>query len=247
MEISSTIVERALDGVNSLALPVAGASCLYLMLRERGAAVAFAVSRRRRRRRSRLLRRGIGLLGLLLSVPTPAVAGARRIPPGSARATFGVRMEPGGFPPPRLPGSAEPPIRVAGVLSGADVVRGPDVRSGGEGPPRVHVDRPGSVVHVAIHGGDRSGVNGPLFRRWHAAPPPGAHTAMHGAGAPDRWHAVLPGETLWSIAAARLRTDDVRRIARYWPRIHRANRDEIGPNPNLIRPGQVLELPPEHA
>ncbi|HEX2058550.1 MAG TPA: LysM domain-containing protein [Actinomycetota bacterium] len=58
---------------------------------------------------------------------------------------------------------------------------------------------------------------------------------------------MLPGETLWSIAAERLRTDDVRRIARYWPRIHRANREEIGPDPNLIRPGQVLELPPEHA
>jgi nucleoid-associated protein YgaU len=64
---------------------------------------------------------------------------------------------------------------------------------------------------------------------------------------PERWHAVLPGETLWSIAADRLRTDDVRRIARYWPRIHRANRAEVGANPDLIRPGQVLELPPEHA
>jgi nucleoid-associated protein YgaU len=58
---------------------------------------------------------------------------------------------------------------------------------------------------------------------------------------------VLPGDTLWSIAAERLETGDMRRIARYWPRIHRANREEIGPNPNLIRPGQVLELPPEHA
>jgi nucleoid-associated protein YgaU len=58
---------------------------------------------------------------------------------------------------------------------------------------------------------------------------------------------VLPGDTLWSIAAERLGTDDIRRIARYWPRIHRANREVIGPNPDLLRPGQVLELPPEHA
>ena len=42
-----------------------------------------------------------------------------------------------------------------------------------------------------------------------------------------------------------LGTDDLTRVARYWPRIHRANREIIGPNPDLIVPGQVLELPPE--
>jgi nucleoid-associated protein YgaU len=57
-------------------------------------------------------------------------------------------------------------------------------------------------------------------------------------------YAVLPGDTLWDIAAKVLRTDDLHRIASYWPRIHRANRDLIGSDPNLLRPGQVLDLPP---
>jgi nucleoid-associated protein YgaU len=62
---------------------------------------------------------------------------------------------------------------------------------------------------------------------------------------PECEHVVREGDTLWSIAAVTLRTEDAQRIARYWPRIHRANRTLIGRNPNLIFPGQVLRLPAE--
>ena len=55
---------------------------------------------------------------------------------------------------------------------------------------------------------------------------------------------VLEGDTLWSIAERHLGTKDVRRIARYWPRIHRANSGLVD-NPNLIQPGWTLVLPPE--
>ena len=58
-------------------------------------------------------------------------------------------------------------------------------------------------------------------------------------------HHVKVGDTLWSIAANALETDDIRRIARYWPKIHRHNRGVIGASPDLIYPGQVLELPDE--
>ena len=58
-------------------------------------------------------------------------------------------------------------------------------------------------------------------------------------------HRVRSGETLWSIAADALRTADLRRIARYWPKIHRLNRDVIGSNPDRIFPGQLLQLPTE--
>jgi nucleoid-associated protein YgaU len=56
---------------------------------------------------------------------------------------------------------------------------------------------------------------------------------------------VRPGDSLWSIAAEVLDTSDPAHIAQYWPRLHRANRGVIGPDPNLIFPGQILELPEE--
>lgn len=56
-------------------------------------------------------------------------------------------------------------------------------------------------------------------------------------------YTVMPGDTLWDIASRVLGTDDARAIARYWPAIHRENRDVVGADPNLIRPGMVLTLP----
>jgi len=56
---------------------------------------------------------------------------------------------------------------------------------------------------------------------------------------------VRPGDCLWSIAAAQLGTDsDAVRVAAQWRRIYRLNRAVIGPDPDLIRPGQRLQLPP---
>lgn len=54
---------------------------------------------------------------------------------------------------------------------------------------------------------------------------------------------VKQGNTLWSIAAATLKTNRADRIAGYWPLIYRANRPVIGSDPDLIMPGQVLALP----
>ncbi|MDN4645584.1 LysM peptidoglycan-binding domain-containing protein [Arthrobacter sp. PsM3] len=56
---------------------------------------------------------------------------------------------------------------------------------------------------------------------------------------------VRPGDSLWSLSAARLGpyASDVD-IALDWPRVYEANRDTIGGNPHLLRPGQVLRLPP---
>ena len=58
---------------------------------------------------------------------------------------------------------------------------------------------------------------------------------------------VRPGDSLWSLSSARLGpfASDVD-IALDWPLIYQANRDIIGGNPNLLRPGQVLRLPPGH-
>jgi nucleoid-associated protein YgaU len=69
--------------------------------------------------------------------------------------------------------------------------------------------------------------------------------AAAGAARAGERYTVRPGDSLWDIAEMKLGTAEARRIARYWPRIHRANRDVIGGDPNLIVPGQILTLPPE--
>ena len=58
-------------------------------------------------------------------------------------------------------------------------------------------------------------------------------------------HVVRSGESLWSIAESVLQTSDLRRIARYWPLIHKANAALIGRDPSRVFPGQRLTLPPE--
>ena len=56
---------------------------------------------------------------------------------------------------------------------------------------------------------------------------------------------VRPGDSLWAIAEDRLRPrPSVVELVDYWHRIYDRNSDAIGPDPDLILPGQLLELPP---
>jgi nucleoid-associated protein YgaU len=75
--------------------------------------------------------------------------------------------------------------------------------------------------------------------------PAGKGIPGHGVACNGKQHIVRAGESLWTIAADELGTDELARIARYWPRIHKLNRALIGSNPNLIYAGQVLEMPAE--
>jgi nucleoid-associated protein YgaU len=55
---------------------------------------------------------------------------------------------------------------------------------------------------------------------------------------------VARGDTLWDIAARHLgRRASTAQVAAEWPRWHAINRATIGPNPNLIFPGQRLTPP----
>ncbi|MEN8234469.1 MAG: LysM peptidoglycan-binding domain-containing protein [Actinomycetota bacterium] len=61
-------------------------------------------------------------------------------------------------------------------------------------------------------------------------------------------YVVRPGDCLWRIARALLTerngsTPSSVEIARLWPAIYVANRAVIGDDPNLIFPGQHLEIP----
>ena len=65
---------------------------------------------------------------------------------------------------------------------------------------------------------------------------------------PDAPYIVQRGDCLWRIARDAL---DARggtepssvEIARFWPVIYQANRSVIGDDPNLIFPGQTLQIP----
>jgi nucleoid-associated protein YgaU len=55
---------------------------------------------------------------------------------------------------------------------------------------------------------------------------------------------VRPGDSLWSMAADRLgATPSAARIQAEWPRWYAANRQLIGADPNLLRPGASLLVP----
>ncbi len=55
---------------------------------------------------------------------------------------------------------------------------------------------------------------------------------------------VRRGDSLWSIAARHLGPDaSDAEIARAWPAWFEANRDVVGDDPDLLRPGQVLRAP----
>ena len=88
-----------------------------------------------------------------------------------------------------------------------------------------------------------------------APPPPPAHVASVRTAAPPATPApapappptvvVAPGDSLWRIAARHLpaaATDAD--VAAAWPRWYASNADVVGPDPDLILPGQVLVVPP---
>lgn len=67
-------------------------------------------------------------------------------------------------------------------------------------------------------------------------PPPAPAEAAAGV------HVVAAGESLWTIAAARVAPGA--EVAPYWARVVDANRQSLrSGNPNLIYPGEVVELP----
>ncbi|MCC2320163.1 LysM peptidoglycan-binding domain-containing protein [Cellulomonas xiejunii] len=75
--------------------------------------------------------------------------------------------------------------------------------------------------------------------------PPAAHAAPPAPAAPTAGTVeVRPGDTLWGLAAKSLGPDaSDAAIAAEWPRWYVANASTIGPDPDVLRPGQVLVVP----
>ncbi|MCD4534155.1 LysM peptidoglycan-binding domain-containing protein [Nocardioides sp. cx-169] len=101
------------------------------------------------------------------------------------------------------------------------------------------VATPGAVLHGADRP-TRSALTGlPLPDR-----PLGGLRPPRVPPAPPAAILVTPGDSLWSIAAHRLGpTATHADTAAYCRRLHALNRSTIGPDPDLIRPGQRLVLP----
>ena len=56
---------------------------------------------------------------------------------------------------------------------------------------------------------------------------------------------VRPGDTLWDLAAGDLpAVASPAAVDRHWRLLWQVNRAAIGPDPNTIRPGTSLRLPP---
>lgn len=65
------------------------------------------------------------------------------------------------------------------------------------------------------------------------------------AADPTRTVRIRAGDSLWAIASRTLGPDaPAADVASYWHRVHALNASTIGPDPDLLHPGQLLRLPP---
>ena len=85
----------------------------------------------------------------------------------------------------------------------------------------------------AATGGGRDPRGATVSADWPAQQPHDRGTAV----------TVRPGDCLWDIARRRLAHPTPIRVAADWPRWWRNNRAVIGPDPDLVMPGQRLRPP----
>lgn len=223
--------------------------------------------RTRRRTAPVWLTRSIGALGTTLLLTSPASAAQRKDDRPLRPVEVGPVQpwsEAGGNPPPppppvrtEVPFSSGPAkmdtaARVPGTDTDAaqDRSRSRGLQPSGDGENRSPSKSPASHVPRAVHPSTTSPQTIPLFPRVGRDEKTARRACMgrHPSSTKVRRegrYQVRPGDTLWDIAAEVLGTDSPTRIARYWPKIHRANRATIGGNPDLLQPGTFLELPSE--
>jgi hypothetical protein len=126
-------------------------------------------------------------------------------------------------------------------------------------PPGWSPDRPAADPHDGEHTGQPtrdvhsvteppacgSGArSGPAGSGPAGSAPAGSGTAGSGAARRLAIVVVHRGDTLWDIAERHLGPGAHNaQVAAEWPRWHAANRSTVGPDPNLILPGQRLRPP----
>ncbi len=138
----------------------------------------------------------------------------------------------GGYPPPRSLARTEAVSDPeTTVRRSHPAIHGRVSHPSDDASPRLF---PRARRHETNHSGERDASERERRERAMAAHPAGKTNSSK--------HRVKRGESLWSIADRALTTDDPSVIARYSRRLYRINRSIIGGDPNLILPGQVLDL-----
>ncbi len=138
----------------------------------------------------------------------------------------------------------------APALAGATAVTDPETQPGPLAglrlPERVSVTQAVPFGATSRPDAGRAGAVQPVAAR------PGRRTVQPVAKAPDVTPpsretnvVVSPGDTLWGLAAQQLGPhSSIEETAAAWPAIYSLNRDLIGPDPDVLEPGQRLVLPP---
>jgi glyoxylase-like metal-dependent hydrolase (beta-lactamase superfamily II) len=116
---------------------------------------------------------------------------------------------------------------------------------GGHGPRRVALAACGVALAAALAAPAQAGTDGPRSDPLSGLPlPERAEGPAH-----PRQHLVVvvrTGDTLWALAERRLPTPATdRQVSAAWQAAYRRNRGVIGPDPDLILPGQVLKIAKE--
>ncbi|MFJ4964456.1 transglycosylase family protein [Streptomyces sp. NPDC088729] len=135
---------------------------------------------------------------------------------GSADGGPGASLDPSPSP------SAPPASEGAGPSAGPDAAKGSD-RTGGK-----HRGAPAPEEAGAAGGGDGGRESGRHASR-------GEGEARDGAADAGGSYTVRPGDSLWAIA-------DAQELPGGWSGLYASNKDVLGSDPDLILPGQSLDL-----
>lgn len=137
--------------------------------------------------------------------------------------------------------------RLAAAAIGLNLVSGMGAASAAES---FALDSPAQSISAPAAGSSAAADAGqdgePPSPHWKPRKVPSAENVFIRPGRADTpaQTTVQAGDSLWSLAAAQLGplAADAR-IAAHWPRWYEVNRTVIGDRPDLILPGQVLEVP----
>lgn len=114
-------------------------------------------------------------------------------------------------------------------------------------PGSVHADGTGRTTSVVLDGlplPDRATGGAGARRPAAGRPSTPVPVPAPASTARDPSYVVRPGDSLWRITESRLRSHDPAAVAAGVRELHDLNRGVVGDDPDLIQPGQRLELPP---